>query len=214
MSTKPTLIEDINKLDIYHEVKAMRYLQSIMMNYLLGLTDYVERIEKLVQREKKREEKEKTKDKEKVSQTLLKEKENKKEKEEKRKEKALPEKLEFQFFTLSKKYYEAITREYGANVVNDACVILDSVIMRSGCTYKDVRKKLREICEMLSIKENLVLNLSASAKSIRSVNYELIENPQDALQYMKATPFYLRNVDKGFKYLENKFPEVKEKLCT
>lgn len=210
---KGQLKAEITRLDIFHEVKAMRYLQSIMMNYLLSLTDYVERIEKLVQREKKREEKEKTKEQEKVSHTLPKEKENKKEKEEKRKEKAIPENLKFQFFSLSKKYYEALTREYGANVVNDACVVLDSLMMRTGKAYADPKKKLREICEMFDIKDNLVETLSASAQLIRSVNYEMIETEEDALRYMRATPFYMRNIDKGFIYLSKKFPGAKEKLC-
>ena len=188
---KQLLRQDINKLDIYHELKAIRYLQSVMMNYLLGLTDYVERIEKLVQRERKREEKEARK-----------------------KEKANPGKLDFQFFSLRKSYYEALTREYGADTVNDSCVVLDSLMMRSGKGYKEPQKKLREICEMFSIKNDLVNNLSASSQLIRSVNYEMIEDPKEALKYMKATPFYMRNIDKGFLYLEKKFPEERSKLCT
>lgn len=211
---KQLLRQDINKLDIYHELKAIRYLQSVMMNYLLGLTDYVERIEKLVQRERKREEKERNKEEEKGSHTLLKEKEIKKEKEERKKEKANPGKLDFQFFSLRKSYYEALTREYGADTVNDSCVVLDSLMMRSGKGYKEPQKKLREICEMFSIKNDLVNNLSASSQLIRSVNYEMIEDPKEALKYMKATPFYMRNIDKGFLYLEKKFPEERSKLCT
>lgn len=220
------MINDVNKLNIYHEVKAMRYLQSVIMSNLISLGDYLvdlqrdntrglNRLEELLQRKEKEERKE-NKEQEKVSQTLLKEKEKKEKKEEREKKLTLfPEKLEFQFFSLSSKKYNALVREYGADVVNDSCVILDKLIGLSGRSYKKVDAKLTEICINLAMRDSLTEKLSYTANTIRKVEYKLIDNLSDARKYYLATPSYLRRVDKGCVWLVSQFPELEgEAQCT
>ena len=213
------MINDVNKLNIYHEVKAMRYLQSVIMGNLISLGDYLvdiqkentrrlNRLEQLVQRKEKEERKEE-KEQEKVSHTLLKEKEKKEKKEEREKKlSAFPEKLEFQFFSLSSKKYNALVREYGADVVNDSCVILDKLIGLSGRSYSKVDAKLEEICINLAMRDSLTEKLSYSANTIRKVEYRLIDNIEDARKYYLSTPSYLRRVDKGCVYLVSKYPDI------
>ena len=214
-------IEEIEqRTKVLHELKAIRYTVGVILVNLLSLSEntirfedgLVRKIVKLLQREEERTRKE-TNEKEKVSHTLLKEKE-KKEKKKKEEEKLDIRNLEFNSFTLSNSYFNSLVSEYGVNVVTDSCVVLDKLISLNGRTYKDVKKKLRELCDNFSMRDKLVEDYSYTSQRVRSVNYKAIENIEDARSYIINTPFYMRNVEQGVLYLQEKFPELKEIKCS
>lgn len=194
-----TTSRDITKLNLYHELLANRYLLSIVLTKLLTTNSMLDAlVGELFKKERQKEKKEKG------SQTLL------KERKEKKKERNNPtidfsNKVEFNSFTLSQTKFDQLLREYDHDVVTDACVVLDKLIGINGKTYKDIPRKLEELCKQFSLREKLVDTLSASALALRQVPYEQIEDVVMAKKYIYATPSYLRNIDKGCKYLSEKF---------
>lgn len=205
---------------LLHELKAIRYVVGVILVNLVSLSEntirfedgLIRKVAKLLQREEERKRKE-TNEKEKVSHTLLKEKE-KKEKKKKEEEKVDIKNLEFNSFSLSKSYFNSLVSEYGVNVVSDGCVVLDKLISLNGRTYKDVKKKLRELCDNFSMRDRLVEDYSYTSQRVRTVNYKAIDKVEDARSYIINIPFYLRNVDQGVLYLQEKFPELKEIRCS
>lgn len=196
---------DITKLNMYHELLANRYLLSIVLTNIMALNTKLDSI--FTPDFKKEERKKETK--EKVSHTLLKERKEKKKEERtsplREKSKVEKDSIEFNSFTLSTNKFDALLREYDHDVVIDACVVLDKLIGINGKAYKDIPKKLEELCKQLSLRERLIETLDNSARALREVNYEAIEDEATAKKYIFATPKYLRNVDKGCKYLVEKF---------
>ena len=194
---------DITKLNLYHELLANRYLLSVLLtNVLATQTMMAEIISEFKKEERKKETKEK------VSHTLLKERKEKKKEERTsavRVKRQTVGEIEFNSFTLSSNKFEALLREYDHDVVTDACVVLDKLIAINGKSYKDIPRKLEELCKQLSKRERLIETLDATARGLREVDVELIDNEVDAKKYIFATPKYLRNVDKGCQYLVAKF---------
>lgn len=197
---RPMTNRDITRLNLYHELLANRYLLSIVLTNLMNTNKYLEVLSDVVfKKERKKEQKEKG------SHTLLKErKEKKKERTIAQSEKSLRN-IEFNSFTLSPNKFDALLREYDHDVVTDACVVLDKLIGIQGKTYKDIPRKLEELCKQFSLREKLVETLDASTRTIRQVPVEQIEDETMAKKYIFATPSYLRNIDKGCKYLAEKF---------
>lgn len=190
---------DITKLNLYHELLANRYLLSVVLTNIMTTNRYVETLIRQISK------KERTKEqKEKGSQTLL------KERKEKKKERNNPtlenkEVLEFNSFTLSPNKFEQLLRTYDHDVVTDACVVMDKLIGIQGRSYKDIPRKLESLCKQFSLRGKLVEKISNSTLSLRSVDYEKIDNEGDAKKYIFTVPKYLRNVDKGCQYLIKKF---------
>lgn len=196
---KVMMNRDITKLNLYHELLANRYLLSVVLTNLLTTNRMLDTfVDQVFKKERQKEKKEKG------SQTLL------KERKEKKKERNNPQidfstSIEFNSFTLSQTKFDQLLREYDHDVVTDACVVLDKLIGINGKTYKDIPRKLEELCKQFSLREKLVETLSASALTLRQVPVEQIEDEATAKKYIFATPSYLRNVDKGCKYLSEKF---------
>lgn len=194
---------DITKLNLYHELLANRYLLSVLLTNVLAIETMVSEVIANSKKEERKNEK-----KEKVSHTLLKERKEKKKEERtsalREKSKAIGS-IEFNSFTLSSNKFEALLREYDHDVVTDACVVLDKLIAINGKSYKDIPRKLEELCKQLSKREKLIETLDVSARQLREVPVEQIEDEVTAKKYIFATPRYLRNVDKGCQYLVKKF---------
>lgn len=194
---------DITKLNLYHELLANRYLLSVLLTNVLAMNRMVSEVIANSKKEERKNEK-----KEKVSHTLLKERKEKKKEERTsplRVRKEAVGNIEFNSFTLSSNKFEALLREYDHDVVTDACVVLDKLIAINGKSYKDIPRKVEELCKQLSKREKLIETLDASARELRAVPVEQIEDEVTAKKYIFATPRYLRNVDKGCQYLVKKF---------
>lgn len=190
---------EVTKLNMYHELLANRYLLSVVLTNLMAQNSMLNSILSEVFKKERKEE-----TKEKGSQTLLKERKEKK----KERTSALSDfsdKLEFTSFSLSRSKFDQLLRTYDHDVVMDAIVIVDKLIGVQGRTYKDIPKKVEALCKQLSLREKLIETLDASAREIRKVPVEQIEDETMAKKYIFATPGYLRNVDKGCKFLSEKF---------
>ena len=196
---KLMMTREITKLNMYHELLANRYLLSVVLTNLMTTNRMLDALVQEVFKKERQKEK-----KERVSYNLP------KERKEKKKERNNPQidfstSIEFNSFTLSQTKFDQLLREYDHDVVADSCVILDKLIGINGKAYKDIPRKLEELCKQLSLREKLVETLDASARVLRQVPYEQIEDEITAKKYIFATPSYLRNVDKGCQYLCEKF---------
>lgn len=188
------LASDVTKLNIAHELSANRYLLTVLLTEMATLTDTVGL---LLQRERKEQRTEKG------SHTLLKEK--KKEKKERD-----TSSIEFEFFKVSSKSFQALINEYGYDIVVDACSMLDKICGTSGKSWKRPAVKLREICESYKTREAISSRVNRLAKTIRKINVDNIETKEDAIKYIYSVPEYMRNVDKDCIKLRNKFNLEKE----
>lgn len=191
---------DITKLNMYHELLANRYLLSIVLTNLMATNQLLSSVVRSENKKERQKEK-----KEKGSQTLLKERKEKKKERNNPTLKEFLTEIEFNSFTLSRNKFDQLLREYDHDVVIDSCVILDKLIGVQGRTYKDIPRKLEELCKQLSLRERLIETLDASARELRKIDVKAIDDEVLAKKYIYSTPSYLRNVDKGCKYLSEKF---------
>ena len=175
---RPMTNRDITRLNLYHELLANRYLLSIVLTNLMNTNKYLEVLSDVVfKKERKKEQKEKG------SHTLLKErKEKKKERTIAQSEKSLRN-IEFNSFTLSPNKFDALLREYDHDVVTDACVVLDKLIGIQGKTYKDIPRKLEELCKQFGrfkifqsffIKGMLILAMFKSCENSSVLNHSFL----------------------------------------
>ena len=183
------LPREITKLNIAHELTANRYLLTVLLTEMATLSDTVGT---LLQKERKENRKEKG------SHTLLKEK--KKEKKERD-----SSSIEFEFFKVSCKSFNALVNQYGYDIVIDACSMLDKMCGTSGKSWKRPAVKLREICESYKTRETLSSKVNSLAKTIRKIDIKNIETKEDAFKYIFSVPSYLRNVDKNCIELAKRF---------
>ena len=190
---------EVTKLNMYHELLANRYLLSVVLTNLMAQNSMLNSILSEVFKKERKEE-----TKEKGSQTLLKERKEKK-KERNNRTIELSDRVEFTSFSLSRTKFDQLMKNYDHDVVLDACVITDKLIAINGRSYKDIPKKVEALCKQLSLRERLIETLDASAREVRKVPVEQIEDEAMAKKYIFATPCYLRNVDKGCKFLSEKF---------
>jgi hypothetical protein len=115
------------------------------------------------------------------------------------------EMINFKAFSIRASRYRCLCDKYGNDIIADACVILDTYMIKTGKQYKDVARKLEDWAIHLAMKDKLSNYTNELANKILDVNYSLIEDKDLAIKYIKATPDYMRNLDKGCKYLAEKF---------
>lgn len=117
--------------------------------------------------------------------------------------------IEFEKFSLTGRQYNALVKEYGSDVVNEACILLDGYLKQRLKKPKDCYKKLKDWAIHLVLKDRLV-NVRKDLSVInREVDYKTIEDKPTALKYIASVPSHIRNIDPGVKYLVEKF-EIKE----
>lgn len=168
-----------NKFNITHELLVNRYMLSVLLTNIFNLIELLETKERTLKK-------------------LL-------PKEEQRLIKPIKDTIEFNNFTLSNKQYQALLNEYGAEVVSNACVILDKYIQSSGKNIKQPYKKLKEWAINLAMREKLSDYNSTICQAITAIDYQDIDTIENARKYIQGTPVYMRNIDEGCKYLKGKF---------
>lgn len=171
-----------NKFNITHELLVNRYMLSVILCNLYTLIDAVQSKERMMS-------------------SLI---DKKKQREVLKRQKQL-DIIEFEHFAITNTQYRLLLDEYGAEVVTNACVILDKFIQNLGRPLKNPYKKLKEWAINLSMKDKLSEYTSTITQAITAVDYKTIEDEAMARQYIAGTPVYLRSVDEGCKYLMEKF---------
>lgn len=174
-------MKDLTKLDIYRELLTNRYLLSTILVNIYGLMDNIKVQEKIIGKVLSVNEKRKLQD----LQTKR-------------------ELINFEYFSISAKQYQALVNEYNPEIVTDCCVLLDGYY-KIGRNYKNNYKKLKSLCDEISKKEQISNELNKMINTLRAMDYTLIEDIETAKRYVQATPEYMRNIDKGCKYLIDKF---------
>lgn len=174
-------MKDLTKLDIYRELLTNRYLLTTILVNMYSLMDNIKVQEKIVSKVLS------ANDKKKIEELQSKR-----------------EIIQFEYFNISSKQYQALVNEYNPEIVTDCCVLLDGYY-KTGKQYKNNYKKLKTLCDEMSKKEQISRELNKMITALRAMDYTLIEDIELARKYIKATPEYIRNIDKGCKYLKEKF---------
>lgn len=198
-SKKRLLLRDsIRDMDIAKELVANRYLLNVILTNLFRIQHTMNTNIDILKREKKKESKEKV---------------TQKEKKDKRKEKKELRSLSlinFEKFSITSEQHEALTREYGIDVVNEACMLLDGWLKAKNRNVKDSYRKLKSWAIHQVMKKRLNDLTSDIIKASSEVDYTLIEDEVRAKKYIASVPSHLRNVDSGVKYLVDKFNLAKD----
>lgn len=174
--------ERYNKFSLYHELLVNRYILSTLSINVYNLLEATRTKEKMIEK-------------------LLDDRDV-------RKIKALDNQIDtvdFNYFSITIKQYNGLLNTYGAEIVSNACVILDKYIQNLGHSLKDPYSKLKEWAINLAMKEKLSDYTSTITQAITDVDYHIIEDKSMALKYIFGVPSYLRNVDEGVIYLKKKF---------
>jgi hypothetical protein len=115
--------------------------------------------------------------------------------------------IEFDRFTISSRFFNALVHKYGAEVVSYSCVQLDNYLKRTNKDYSpaEIRKRLKEYAEMYTNKRKASDALADAINITMSMDYKLIDTEELARQYIEGTPWYERDISEGCKYLKDKF---------
>lgn len=191
------VLDTINEMDIAKELLTNRYLLNVILTNLYKMQRVMANnfsvIESDLRKEKKNEKKEK-------SHTL---KERKVKKEKKRIEKESI--IEFEKFSITSEQYEALVNEYGVDIVNEACVLLDGWFKEYNRDIKDNFKKLKQWAVHQVMKKRLRDVMADVVRITSHYDYKEIEDIAVARRYIANVPSHLRNLDYGVKYLVEKF---------
>lgn len=170
------------RINIVHELLVNRYMLMIVFNNLNEILNHLERKEKI------------------VIKSLTKE-----QLKEYKQIKITTGYTKFENFMITNKQYNGLIKEYGFEITSNACVLLDKLIAKTGRTFKNPYKKLKEWGINLAMKERISEYTDNIIRAATQVDYKIIEDRQKAIQYIMGTPYYLRSVDEGCKYLRDKF---------
>lgn len=174
-------MRDLTKLDIYRELLTNRYLLTTILINVYSLMDNIKLQDKIM--------------------TKVLSVKDKKELEQLQSDREL---IQFEYFSISAKQYQVLVNKFNPEIVTDCCVILDGYY-KIGKTYKNNYKKLYTLCDEMIKKEKISKDLNQIITTLRAMDYTLIDDIELAKKYIKATPEYIRNIDKGCKYLMEKF---------
>lgn len=115
--------------------------------------------------------------------------------------------IEFDRFTISSRFFNALVHKYGAEVVSYSCVQLDNYLKKTAKEYSppEIRKRIKEYAEMYTNKRKASDTLAEAINITMSMDYKLIDTPELARQYIEGTAWYERDISEGCKYLKEKF---------
>lgn len=115
--------------------------------------------------------------------------------------------VEFDRFSISSRFFNALVRQYGGEVVSYSCVQLDSYLKRTAkeLSPEKIRSMLKDYAEMYTSKKKASDALADAINITLSMDYKLIDNEVTARQYIEGTPWYERDISEGCIYLKEKF---------
>lgn len=113
----------------------------------------------------------------------------------------------FDRFSISARYFNALIKKYGAEVVSYSCIQLDKYCKTTNKELSDnsIRKKLKEYANIYLGKTKASEYLADAINITMTMDYHLINDKATALQYIEGTPWYSRSLDEGCIYLKEKF---------
>lgn len=115
--------------------------------------------------------------------------------------------VEFDRFSVSSRYFNALVKKYGAEIVSYSCVQLDKHLRTTNRSYTDtsIRRKIKEYANIYVGRRRASDSLAEAIAITTSIDYKLINDEATALQYIEGTPWYKRSIDEGCIYLKDKF---------
>ena len=113
--------------------------------------------------------------------------------------------IAFEKFSVTIEQYDALVKEYGVEVVTEACVLLDGYLRTNNSNLKDSYKKLKEWAIHQAMKNRLNSLRSSIVQATTDIDYMDIKDSATALKYINSVPQHRRNIDSKVKYLITKF---------
>lgn len=116
--------------------------------------------------------------------------------------------VEFDEFKISGRYFNALSKEFGYDVVSEACVLMTTHIRRNldkQFSQAQINKKLKEYCIKVHSMNEVSDDLSKAILATKNIDYKLIDNETTARQYIKGVPSYMQSLDEGCLYLKERF---------
>lgn len=113
--------------------------------------------------------------------------------------------IKFEHFTIGKRAYKGLIKQFGIEVTQESIILLDSHIKHSHKRYKKPIVKLREFCKWLKIQQRVSDEVDRVIQESRDSDYTLIEDRDLAFKYCIHIPEWQRGYHKGYKYLVDKF---------
>jgi CRISPR/Cas system CSM-associated protein Csm4 (group 5 of RAMP superfamily) len=91
--------------------------------------------------------------------------------------------IEFDRFSISSRFFNALVHKYGAEVVSYSCVQLDSYLKKTAKEYSpdEIRKRIKEYAEMYTHKKKASDALADAINIAVSMDYKLIDTKEVAL---------------------------------
>lgn len=177
--------QKFNNFDIAREILANRYMLVTLLVNINNLVYYLEGKEKAL-RELLPEDK-----RNKIRRTIK-----------------FQDTIQFDMFEMSNRYFNALSNKFKPDVVSSAVVLLDNYIKdhpEKKLSQQQINRKVREYCERYSAVNTTKEYLEQAIVNATKIDYKLIDNETVARQYIMGVPFYMRSLDKGCKYLKDKF---------
>lgn len=187
---KKYLRETVDNLDIAKELASNRYLLNVILSNLYRIQHTMNTNIAILKQEQRKTETEKVQP---------------KEKDKKKKELRILNRINFERFSIKAEQHDALIREYGIDVVNEACMLLDGWLKTHPTKLKDNYKKLKQWAIHQVVKKRLSDISSDIVKASTTIDYKSIEDVIQAKKYIASVPSHIRNVDYGVKYLIEKF---------
>ena len=117
--------------------------------------------------------------------------------------------VQFEKFSITSEQYETLVKEYGVDVVTEACIMLDGFFKDTNRDVKDSFIKLKQWAIHLVMKRRLANIRKDIVKITNAIEYDDIQDEATARKYIASVPDHMRNIDFGVKYLVEKF-NIKE----
>lgn len=190
----------LERMDIARELLANRYMLNVILSTLYKLAISIDDFLEVAKQKEKGLIGKRTKKEERTKEEIKKEKGLTKKKSVLNKTR-----IEFEKFSLTARQHQALVREYGADVVSEACIMLDGYLRNRLTRPKDCYKKLKDWAIHLVMKERL-RDIRRDINNInREIDYKAIEDKTTALRYIASVPSHVRNINPAVKYLVEKF---------
>ena len=113
--------------------------------------------------------------------------------------------IKFDLFSLSKAQYNKLVEEYGYDTVTRACAMLDNYVREKGYVpYGKPALALRKVMILHALKEKLD-DKRLNVTTYKDIDCKLIDNKEDAIQYINNIPNHIRNISPEVRELAERF---------
>lgn len=116
--------------------------------------------------------------------------------------------VQFENFSLSARYFNALSKKFNPDNVATGCLMMDNYLkdnLEKQLSQSTINKRVKEYIQRVTTNARVEDSLKDAVRIATSLDYKLIDNETLARQYIAGTPSYMRTLDEGCKYLKERF---------